>query len=322
MSNILNIDCMCIASESSSLYFSVPLFNDIHVMQADTFDSAIKSMYYGNEVDLSFWGMLGISMDSGKTYTTTYGLVTGYKYTYYATDNKFIILNADGKQVFTNDDILGINDFCINIDVISSNQFTIVFSPFSNLYSFYKIANMVDVNSWTGFMNDVGYDGVQNILLPDRVRPYGKDDPDNPIWNISNLGSDNTLFTVEDYIISLFVSGDTSWFLNNGINYDNTVCSNNFYTDLDSYIVDVKLSAKEYTSYMLSLSLILPDLSNSLYPHLLPIESTDETMNNRPVYEPWMIWKILEFITTKITTDDTGDKDFEVYSFDLSPVYS
>lgn len=306
-------------NNSASMNFSIPMYDNIFVMQADTLDSDIRGTYYGDEVDLDFWNLLNLSMDSGRTYTTNYELTSGYTYTYYVSKNKFIITDSTNAVVFENDNIRGINDFCVDLETASSHQFHIIFDPFSDIYSFYKVVRLGSTYG-SGEVASSGSCGTNNIFLPDRVRPYLSTDDDNPSWSISRLGVCANNITVDRIVYGLVVADVLSGYRLCSFDYSKLKPDNNFYYDLTSFVLTASLDRKQMISYLLDLSIILPDLCNNMFPQLLPIERAEETVNNRPVYEPWLIWKILEFITTRTTTDNP-DKDFEVYSFDLSPVY-
>jgi len=74
---------------------------------------------------------------------------------------------------------------------------------------------------------------------------------------------------------------------------------------------------EEFTLTTLSWKYLLPQLSIDLYPALMPIERVGETHNNRPVYEPWLIWGVIQFMANK--TQDKSDDEFPIPVFDLSP---
>lgn len=60
---------------------------------------------------------------------------------------------------------------------------------------------------------------------------------------------------------------------------------------------------------------LFPDMPITLYPKYMPVERAGETHNNRPVYEPWLIWPF-GFIVTYWTMDDDEEM---IPVFDLSP---
>lgn len=60
---------------------------------------------------------------------------------------------------------------------------------------------------------------------------------------------------------------------------------------------------------------LFPDMPITLYPKYMPVERAGETHNNRPVYEPWLIWPF-GFVVTYWTYDDDEEM---IPVFDLSP---
>ena len=74
----------------------------------------------------------------------------------------------------------------------------------------------------------------------------------------------------------------------------------------------------EWRGTLLDISYLLPSYTISLYPELMPIKRSDETINNRAVYEPWMIWGI-RFMAHHFNPLEPDDH--EVFAFDLSPNY-
>nr|DAS77850.1 MAG TPA: hypothetical protein [Caudoviricetes sp.] len=62
----------------------------------------------------------------------------------------------------------------------------------------------------------------------------------------------------------------------------------------------------------------LPETGNGLYPMLNPIKRRGETQNNRPIYEPWLIYGFFNNVS-RISHDDL-DK-YDLWLLDLSPNY-
>lgn len=63
----------------------------------------------------------------------------------------------------------------------------------------------------------------------------------------------------------------------------------------------------------------LPETGNGLYPMLNPIKRKGETQNNRPIYEPWLIYGFFNNVS-RISHDDL-DK-YDLWLLDLSPNYA
>ena len=63
---------------------------------------------------------------------------------------------------------------------------------------------------------------------------------------------------------------------------------------------------------------LIPMWSLTLYQMLQPVIRDGETQNNRPIYEPWMIWGFYNFIHSSVV-NDIVDYLHEVPTWDLSP---
>lgn len=320
MSNILELGTIIGITDPTPLRCSEPYFNGVFVVQGDTLNAEYMGVYYGDEVNLNFWKQLDLDMGIDTTDTTLYKLTTGYKYVYYVSTRKFIITDDSGNVVYTANNVKSIKEFKIDMEIYKSHQLEIVISPNSDIYSYYLVVRLLKKDD--GAVSDKYDYGVNNIDITDRVRPYGKDDPDNPTWNILYLGQiaegidlflrDNTnCMTKDEYLIGSKV-GD--------INYSKISTSNNFYADGIKTMV-ASLYENQYVCTVMAYSLVLPNLSTDMFPQLLPVDKLDELCNNKPVYEPWLIWGIYKFLTSHITVDK-DDPSFEVVPFDLSPIYS
>jgi hypothetical protein len=64
-------------------------------------------------------------------------------------------------------------------------------------------------------------------------------------------------------------------------------------------------------------SFVLPALAISMFPYLLPVKKSGEVLNNRPTYEPWMIWGFYKLLYNQITNDNPDTYSIEILS--LSP---
>ena len=142
MSKLLTFDST-MAPVSSSIEVCSPYFTDVRIINADSLDSSISGIYYGDEVNLLFWEQLNLDFGSDATYDTTYHLVSGYTYTYYVDRREFIIRDSSNNTIFSNSSIKSIADFCIDFEVFSSHQFIINVSSFSYVFRFYKIAKLI-----------------------------------------------------------------------------------------------------------------------------------------------------------------------------------
>lgn len=296
---------------------SAPYFNGIRIIHGDALGSDLHGIYYGDEINLLFWKQLNMTMNSGRTYPSIYTLHTGYKYIYYVVDRKFIIYDENSNIVFENN-VTSINDLNIDFSVHKSHQFEVHVSLFGDIFRFYKIARWLKRDSG-GVDADTAGKGVNNICAPDRVRPYLPTDSDNPTWNIKYIENiDEGEKILIDDALKVKEPKTSEGFMLSGINYEGLKINNNFYHTTGDIDKTGTLTVWKHDGKMLAYSILLPLLSVSLFPELLPIRNPGEVLNNRPLYEPWLIWGIYNIISSKRTTD-IYTEDFEVFPFDLSP---
>lgn len=319
VSKLLTVNSVMIY-DSAPLESYIPYFSDVKVIQGDTLGSDTMGIYYGDEVNLLFWEQLDLDFGSDVTYSTLYHLVNGYTYTYYVETKKFIITDSSSNVVFSASNVNSIADFCIDFEVYSSHQLMIIISPYSNIFKFYKLAKLMPSNSG-GILTTTPNVGIQDIVIPDRVRPYGKDDEDNPTWCIKYLGYADrySTLTLNSLPIGLINKAiPLQGFKFGEFNYNKLLPNNNFYENVSEFEKVVSLLSKQYVSNLLMYALLLPDLSKNMYPALQVIKNPYETSNTRPLYYPWLIWGIYEILTNYKTSDDI-DPSLEIFPFDLSP---
>lgn len=297
---------------------SIPYFNNIMIINGDTLDKDGLGIYYGDEIDLLFWESLGFVFNSGNTYTTIYTLIPGYIYRYYVGSRLFKIFDDTGSVIFTNT-IIGINDFCIDFSVHKSHQFEIYNMSGDYNIGFYKPVKWRKRTHHSARV-DIGDKGINNLWIPDRVRPYTIDDVDNPIsggvyahlHNI-DLGLRTDVVDSEE----LFDIDDLYGFMLSEIDYSNVNINNDMYTIIP-YSKESRIPDWDIFGVKQDYDVVIPKLSIDMFPALLPIQLVDQQTNNRPLYEPWLIWKTLEFLTSNVVVDpDTTD--IEAFTFDLSP---
>lgn len=289
---------------------SIPYFNGVYLVHGDSLEAGISGIYYGDEVNLLFWEQLSLHMGSGSVYSSLYTLLPGYRYIYYLDGNRFIIYDNDNNIVFENV-IYSLDDFCIDFSVYKSHQFEIHVSSFGDAFSFYRLArwNKKLCESTLNFESI----GINNENVPDRIRPYAKDDFDNPSWGIGHIGHsfvNNSTFSY-DFTYSDFISDLTGFILGN-IQNDSVIANNNFYCSLGDFSVVGRLMNYKIGATKLSFDIVLPKLSKLMYPALMG--------TNFVLYEPWLIWGIYKILYSKRIVDIEGE-DFEVFPFDLSPLW-
>lgn len=297
---------------------SIPYFNNIMIINGDTLDISGFGIYYGDQINLMFWGSLGLVFNSGITYPTIYTLMPNYIYRYYVGSHRFLIYDDNGNIIFTNT-IVGINDFCIDFSVHKSHQFEIYNNPSDYNIGFYKPVRWRKRIHHSDFV-DIGLSGVNNLWLSDRVRPYGSRDIDNPVTGgifmhlhdidigvVFNLGNNNYKYDLDDLY----------GFMLSEVDYSSVSINNDLYAILPKSITG-RIPDWDIYGEVQNYDIMIPKLTKNLFPALLPIQLTDQQTNNRAVYEPWLIWKTLDFLTSR-SIFDPDLTDIEAFTFDLSP---
>ena len=275
---------------------------------------------HGCEMNLSIWSMLNIPF--GDEDVPVVDLVDDYTYTYNYIYKTFEITDSSGNilQRYTN--VFTLSAMGISLDVVDSCNFVIVMPDFfrCNQYKTIKIIQRIFGCDQKEF--DVG---VDNTYIVDRIRPYGADDEDNPtrfFGRIAGLADDYDKFgsylggwrntsSIEDENMSL--TGICKY------QYRLERMKPNQYTYLSGFREYVAIDKRVPLTYNeLPIDFLLPEFSNSIYPALLPIDREGEVHNNRPVYEPWMIWGYYDLLWSK-STGDIPDEPVKYPIFDLSP---
>lgn len=429
--------------KAQALSFSVPFDNTIRILGWDDILTKDK-VYYGDEIDLKFWKLLQLPFGESSSSDIPLTLQENYLYKYYHNKKIFDVYDNNGVRILHKTNIESIADLNIDFSIHKSHQFWIIVGGVSDGHVFMFPAilrkDRLKMDLETFFDT-----GVQNIYLPDRVRPYLPGDVDSPQWDIKYLA------LYED--MQKWVNGSSSFYGNgysdfystlspiSGVDWSKNYPTNYFYmkkwhefianmvpddiskvpefdptkcydegayvrgnTELTSFtlyqvmssscqtivdghctvdpysftyiikntskIFDIIIGKRYYVNdiiktevngkhvyYLVKTEFILTDweidivntdkictllieikrfkrftyfteniwllymqLTIGMYPDLMPIERYDETQNNRPIYEPWLIWGFYKFVWLKHTEDD--DDTITIPLFDLSPVFA
>ena len=328
------------------LQFSVPFFNGIRILSADSLLWNIRPPYYGDQVNIDFYRWLGVDIgeDSQPTWTRT----DGYKYVYNMTTRVFMVYDPSGTRIHVKSNITSMGDMGITFEIYKSHQFIIIQDEIDDALPFLIPVDLMWKIWATGVVEDIDR-GILNYYPADKSRPYAEDDVDNPFvdthyiegylltqffsWHWSkNLKLDGV--PIEDYRVLTKPDIDFK-----GRGHDPLKICDDF--ELLSYSITKHYTSiwppgfdpedpedpgtwppvhkiDEWRGTLLDISYLLPSYTISLYPELMPIKRSDETINNRAVYEPWMIWGI-RFMAYHFNPMEP--EDHEVYAFDLSPNY-
>ena len=119
-------------------------------------------------------------------------------------------------------------------------------------------------------------------------------------------------------VIEFYIDGIRSYYITKEDLYLDTLDLSNPYIDKICLLLLQIIKQKVYVCTDLKVDWLIPMWSMTLFSMLQPIIRDGETQNNRPIYEPWMIWGFYKFIYSK-ATEDIVDNLHEVPSWDLSP---
>ena len=291
----------------------------------------------GCDMNINDWSIYKIELGSSDT-SNAFHYNENYIYTWNTITNEFSIIDkTTGDYVFNKKDCHTLSDLDIDLDIVSSCNFILIVED-KRVESGIITAKRQNVVMHT--VTEKYSHGVDNSYYADRVRPYKKDDPDNPtnnIYNVMSLSKTEAVFTNEQHIETTKPNiGDgyddndrmkkimdnvfNKYVQTTYVSPTNRMLPNNYLYLPNKYtpftIVDTK---KKLRATQIKLTFTLAELSICLYNMLLSIQRPEETINNRPVYEPWLVWGFYKLIYSIGTIAEDVPIIYPI--FDLSPVY-
>lgn len=294
----------------------------------------------GCDMNINGWSIYRIELGSSDT-SNAFHYNENYIYTWNTITNEFSIMDkTTGEYVFNKKDCHTLSDLDIDLDIASSCNFILIVED-KRVESGIITAKRQNI-IMHAVPEKYSY-GVDNSYYADRVRPYKKDDPDNPtnnIYDIMSLPKTEEVFTeewhtettkpnIEDGSDSVDQEYRMKLIMDNVFNkYAQTtymspttkMLPNNYVYLADKYIPFTAIDTKKKLRVtQMKLTIVLSELSICLYHMLLPIQRVGETINNRPVYEPWLVWGFYKLIYSKGTIAEDVPIIYPI--FDLSPVY-
>lgn len=316
-----------------SLGFALPFANSIYIMSSEHMALDGLGLFYGDEMTFQFWSMLhmpiGTKTDTNKIWT----LQTGYKYIFYFTQSKFRIYNAQGTLVHSNNNIKTIADLHIDFTIHKSHQFVISLDADDDRARF-----IFPIKAVKKVYQPSPVFGITDGAISDTLEKH-RGEHINKYEMFESSGVSNKKEAYKTYYrkrINTLKKINPLQSLN-AVSYDRIKNTNavysidgyNYFSDTSDVYNDIaddnpKLINPDFVSRLYKIRFLLsspliPNLSISLFPQLQRIIRPGESHNNRPVYEPWLIWGVFKFIWLKRT--DPGDA-FEIDVFDLSPNWS
>ena len=298
--------------------FTRPI-NSIRLIDANAVVLKLKPFYYGDEVDMFFWKRLKINLGDFATTNTLIHKQSGFTYNYYRDRNKFVIIDNNNNIVLEKK-VYKLSELCIDFDIYTSHQFIIHLDGSNGGWVYFYLPVLMrnfsqKCNSFnTSYLKGIG----ENYIPPTPIDPTAPTDPTSPDY-YNPIGKLGDCLDIERFILEReFAKLELNKF--EGINYHDItkemVAEYPFYCDGFNF-TQTQIQKIYQNATMFETLFILPLFSLSLFPALLPIDKEDETRNNRPVYEPFMIWGYFEFIRNKAVFDKIDRYAVDV--FDLSP---
>ena len=293
--------------------YSIPVNNHIRMKPATQTGKDFKYTVYGDEVNMDFYKTLNIPFGNTVVNPST-TLTLGYSYIWNLGNRTFTILDGSGNLVNQKLNIQSISDLEIDYTIQESHNFAMVLAS--------------------------SYDGIGYTIPVSLLMTYFYFDKLKPLF-----GYINNYYTNKDVELDypLFVKRLAEFGTENKIEIseDNTDLKGyyqNEFTGLGALITDLAMSSK-YPFYITLDNRVTAIVDNktfntvlvenglfvsalvtmSLFPALLVSIMPNEFINNRPVYEPWLIWDLYRLIYNKpivIVDDKSG---FEVLS--ISPIW-
>lgn len=284
------------------LGFSKPVNNGVCIVSSEKLLLETKPPYYGDTVNLKFWKSLNIAI--GSYSKNVNHLISGYKYEYNHTKKTFCIYNISGEKILSKSNIKSIADMEIDFNIFKSHQLSILIESGDSDIVF-LIPTETKVED-TGCLIDYKLDVIDNTIYGNKTPPYE---------NFGYFCSEDVLNYNKEYLYSVKIIDRLNiinmYYYNNKF-YSNTYNLYNYSSCLYPLVdkIDNKID-------IIGISYMLPKLTTSLYPKLLPIVKDGETQNNRPLYENWLIYGKYLFKYNYIKYDSSDTLYLDV--FDLSP---
>ena len=300
-----------------TLDFSKPIDDGIRIMSADYLISS-NTVFYGDLINLQFWRMLGLPFGSVPTPSSPLTLQQGYRYVYNNIRRVFDVYDNNGVNILHVTGITSISDLNIDFTIHKSHQFEIIVDPsmFGDRFIFPATLYKEQKESQMAPFVEHGVDNICGLDLGKDVVIDGNhynfyDKPQEPVGAIDIHKGKFILYD----LIPLHYFFDIRWQKNCPTNYFH-LCER--FSPEQSKKLEQKFRA-EFFNFEKIFKFLLAMLSVNLFPRLMPIQGSGETQNNRPLYEPWLIYK-MEFMVNKYTIDE--DDTFVIPVFDLSPHYA
>lgn len=240
---------------------------------------------------------------------------------YYIRDHRLLKVDTlTGGVIYDLFDIHNLGQLNVSVDILESCEFHFIVPKTSDFGGY--LPAILTIEEYVCKTPDIFDIGINNTYITNRVYPYTIEDADNPTHFFGHLALlqkwyyYDKLYVMESSVLATVAYSEFTGIVCSDIDYSNLVPNTYFYLSADFIHNAIALSdVKKITKT--DFDILLPKFSVMLYPALLSIQRKDETINNRPVYEPWMLY-LIDFVYIK-SSEDIIDDPIIIKIFDLSP---
>lgn len=329
---ILEISDNLSPAKGTVLDFPVPFANGIVLMSCEYASLGGNIMYYGDEMSFNTWEILHLPIGTRTDSDVIWTLHDGYSYIYYYSQAKFKIYDTTGQEIYSRNNIASIADLHIDFTVHKSHQFIVKIEQDANTTSFLLPAKAVKK-----LYGESPIFGILDGTVGDNLVKYHGEF----IWNYHIFESSGLFNSHESYktyvrhrintikkLAPIFGTNSVGFPTVKNTNSVYSIDGYNYYSKFtdsagnvidDTKIITPDVVIRKYNIKFVLSSMLCSEISVSVVPKYQKIVRPGESNNNRPVYEPWLIWGVLKFLWLHRSEEDD---DYEIPVFDLSPNWS
>lgn len=329
---ILEISDNLSPAKGTVLDFSVPFANGIVLMSCEYASLGGNVMYYGDEMPFNTWETLHLPIGTKTDSDTIWTLHDGYSYIYYYSQAKFKIYDMTGQEVYSRNNIASIADLHIDFTVHKSHQFIVKIEQDANTASF-----LLPAKAEKKLYGESPIFGVLGGTVGDNlVKYHGELISNYHIFESSGLfNSHESYKTYAQHRINtikklapIFGTSSVGFPTVKNTNSVYSIDGYNYYAGFtdsvgniidDTKIITPDMVVRKYSIKFVLSTMLCSKISDSVVPKYQKIIRPEESHNNRPVYEPWLIWGVLKFLWLHRSEEED---DYEIPVFDLSPNWS
>ena len=317
VATLLEFDSYEQHTNNDVIAFSKPFFNGIFVMDSGLVSSGVSPIYYGDKMTMRGWDFLKMPLGTIKDSEEVLTHQDGWRYIYNHKKRTFDAIDNLGNTYIHRDNIQTIGDLHIDFTIQMSHDFEVIIGSLdASDFDFYRLGKRRDITFGPSPVV-VGQKCYDNL--------YGYND----VPSFSNhLATDKRIDEIDDNYAGIGIIPTTRSVdvLESPISVGHREFGNDATQETKVYddsfkVFDLNFIKPEYRAQALKWNFLLPMMSRCIYPELYGVEGFGETHNNRPVYEPWLIWGVFKFLF--LHRDDAGDDGRPpIEIFDLAPNWS